>query len=218
MAQPQLLVFDWDGTLADSTGFIVAVIQATARDLGWPEPEPDRVRSVIGLSLDEAIARAMPEASPQEVRRFAGAYRERYLAAPEGSARLYPGVADMLAQLEAQGYWMAVATGKGRAGLDAALKASGISGHFLVTRSAEETRSKPHPAMLESILDETGLYPEQALMLGDTRFDLEMAANAGVSALGVLGGAHERKELERAGPAVILESLPELQDWLRLRD
>lgn len=214
MAVPQLLVFDWDGTLADSTGFIVQVIQATARDLGWPEPSPEQVRSVIGLSLDQAIARAVPDARPEQVQRFAAAYRERYLASPEGSAWLYPGVADMLARLHERGYWMAVATGKGRAGLDAALDASGIAEYFLVSRSAEETRSKPHPAMLESILEETGRRPGEALMLGDTRFDLEMAANAGIRAIGVLGGAHERSELAAARPVTILGQLPELESWL----
>lgn len=213
---PQLIVFDWDGTLADSMGHIVSVVQATARDLGWPEPSAEQIRPVVGLSLEKAVAETMPRARPEDVRAFIEAYRERYLSDAEGAGRLFPGVPRLLAELEAAGYWLVVATGKGRAGLDAALHASGVARHFLATRTADEARSKPHPAMLEDLLEYTGLESRQALMVGDSRFDLEMATNAGVDSVGVLGGAHDRSSLEACRPRAIIEEVTELRALLQI--
>lgn len=210
----RLIIFDWDGTLMDSTAHIVASVQAAAQDMGWPPPPAERVRSVIGLSLDRALAAAMPGAPPQSARAFAQAYRERYLAEDRDEGALYPGVVRALDWLDSAGIWSAVATGKGRAGLDRAMAEMGIEERFVASRCADESRSKPHPQMLEDLLAFTGVEAHEALMVGDTSFDLDMAAHLGIPAVGVTGGAHDRERLLGCKPSVILRGVGELPDWL----
>lgn len=212
----RLVIFDWDGTLMDSTGHIVASVQAAAQDMGWPPPPAERVRSVIGLSLDQALSAAVPGASPAEAEAFAAAYRGRYLAPDRDEGALYPGVEALLDRLDAAGIWSAVATGKGRAGLDRVLGEMDIERRFVATRCADEARSKPHPQMLEDILEVTGLEARDALMVGDTSFDLEMAGHLGMPAVAVRGGAHPEERLRQAAPRVILDSVDDLGDWLGL--
>ena len=210
----QLVIFDWDGTLMDSTAHIVASVQAAAQDLGWPPPPAERVRSVIGLSLDQALARALPGLSRAEAQAFQTAYRERYLAEDRDEGGLYPGALRVLDRLQGQGIWSAVATGKGRAGLDRVLSELDIEARFVATRCADEARSKPHPQMLEDLLDVTGLEADQALMVGDTSFDLEMAAAIRMPAVAVTGGAHPEARLRECRPLAILPGVSHLDEWL----
>lgn len=216
LEQLQLVIFDWDGTLMDSTGHIVASIQAAAQDLGFPPPPEDKARSVIGLSLDRALATVMPGLSPETARAFALAYRERYLAEGRDEGALYPGTEALLDRLDESGVWSAVATGKGRQGLDRAMGEMGVEDRFVVTRCADESRSKPHPQMLEDILTFTGLDPAQALMVGDTSYDLDMARALSMPAVGVCDGAHEPARLRASRPLALLEHVGELADWLAL--
>jgi len=212
----KLVIFDWDGTLMDSTAHIVASVQAAAQDIGLPPPSEERARSVIGLSLDRALATALPGLSPERAQAFAMAYRERYLAADRDEGALFPGVEALLNRLDEAGIWTAVATGKGRAGLDRAMAEMGVSSRFLVTRCADESRSKPHPQMLEELLDWTGLEAHQALMVGDSSFDLDMARSLGMASVGVTSGAHSAERLRQSEPLVLLEDVAQLSDWLRL--
>jgi phosphoglycolate phosphatase len=211
---PRLVVFDWDGTLMDSTGRIVASVQAAARDLGRPPPPATRVRRVIGLGLEQALGEAMPDLRPAEMSRFVERYRSHYLdpAGPVAST-LFPGARELLDELRQRGCWLAVATGKGRQGLDRALGETRLADYFLATRCAGECRSKPHPEMLESLLDELGLTPEQAMMIGDTTWDLQMAHAARVPVVAVDYGAHSRRELLRLAPLACLSGLDELRRW-----
>ncbi|MCP1726713.1 phosphoglycolate phosphatase [Natronospira proteinivora] len=214
LEQLQLVIFDWDGTLMDSTGHIVASIQAAAQDLGLSPPSEAKARSVIGLSLDRALSTAMPGLSPETARAFALAYRERYLAEDRDEGALYPGAGALLDQLDAAGLWSAVATGKGRVGLDRAMREMGVEARFVVTRCADESRSKPHPQMLEDILTFTGLEATQALMVGDTSYDLDMARALNMPAVAVCEGAHEPKRLRESRPMALLDHVGQLADWL----
>lgn len=214
----ELLVFDWDGTLMDSHARIVACMLGAVDDVAAAPITPEAVRNIIGLGMGEAIRALYAEADEAFVARFADAYRDRFLSADTTPQTLFDGVAEMLDTLERAGYLLAVATGKGRAGLDRVLAQSGLDGRFHVTRCADETFSKPHPAMLEEILDHTGVVPAQALMIGDTTYDLEMAHNAGVEAVGVSYGAHTPEALTQWRPLAILDRIEELPVWLGARE
>ncbi len=209
----ELLVFDWDGTLSDSAGAIVAAIQAAARDLGLPVPDEARARHVIGLGLHDALAYALPGLPPAQYPQLAERYRHYFLP-HAASLPLFPGTREMLAALRARGHALAIATGKSHAGLARALAASELAGLFAATRAADQCAPKPAPAMLLELLDELGVAPGRALMIGDTSHDLEMAAAAGVAALGVSYGAHERARLASLAPLALLESTTALAQWL----
>ncbi|MDQ2070727.1 HAD-IA family hydrolase [Natronospira bacteriovora] len=212
--QPRIVIFDWDGTLMDSTGHIVASVQAAVRELGWVEPDAEAVRSVIGLSLDRALETVMPEPSPTAVQAFQQAYRRYYLDPGVHEGDLFPGVDSLLEDLAGAGIWAAVATGKGRAGLDRVMGKLAVSGHFVTSRCADEARSKPHPQMLEDILDYTGLEPADALMVGDTTFDLDMARSLRMPAIGVTGGAHPAERLRQSQPLALLDRVADLRSCL----
>jgi phosphoglycolate phosphatase len=208
-----LIVFDWDGTLMDSTGTIVQCIQAAARDLGLPVPERKVAAYVIGLSLQDAMAAALPGLDPKLVPRVVERYRYHYLSRDHGLT-LFEGVTEMLADLSQRGYFLAVATGKSRVGLNRALHAAQLARYFDATRCADETFSKPHPAMLHEITRELGQEMERTVMIGDTTHDLLMAANAGAASIGVHYGAHDAHELEALKPAFSATSVPQLHQWL----
>ena len=212
--QFELLVFDWDGTLMDSAGAIVASIQASCRDLGLPVPERDRAAHVIGLGLKDALAYAVPELAPSEYGRLAERYRHHYLAR-DPDIELFPGVREMLALLKDRGHVLAVATGKTRIGLDRVLEATQLKPYFDSSRCADETHSKPHPAMLQELMHELLIEPEATLMIGDTAHDLQMAVNAGVPALAVSYGAHPRGSLMVFNPLACLDTPQELAPWLQ---
>jgi phosphoglycolate phosphatase len=211
----RLLVFDWDGTLMDSAARIVACMQAAARDRGRVVPSDSAVRNIIGLGLDEAVHALFPDARDRgEVRTLAERYRHHFLGADTTPSELFPGAARGLRRLEQKGYLLAVATGKGRRGLDSALQATGLAALFHATRCADETFSKPHPAMLLELMSELGAAPHETLMIGDTEYDLAMAANAGTPALAVSYGAHEPERLLRHGPLGCVDSVAEIEAWL----
>lgn len=209
-----LLVFDWDGTLMDSTAMIVMAIQAASRDLALPVPSAAQARQVIGLGLNEALSRAVPDLAPADYGRMVARYRHHYLAR-DHELVLFEGVAAMLSALVDAGHALAVATGKSRQGLDRALDHCGMRQFFRATRTADETFSKPHPAMLEELMDELMCEPERTLMIGDTTHDLQMARNAGTDAVGVSFGAHPLVALEAEAPRAVVHSIEELETWLR---
>ncbi|AVZ78937.1 HAD family hydrolase [Zoogloeaceae bacteirum Par-f-2] len=210
----ELIVFDWDGTLLDSAAAIVSSIQAACRDLGLPEPSPSRARHVIGLGLGDALRHAVPALPERDYPRMVERYRHHYLSR-DHELTLFPGVFEMIESLAARGRLLAVATGKSRVGLNRALAHSGLGPFFHATRCADECFSKPHPAMLEQLMDELGVSPERALMVGDTTHDLQMAKNAGVAGLAVSFGAHPREALEAEQPLACLPTPQDLAAWLR---
>ena len=209
----ELLVFDWDGTLMDSAGAIVASIQESCRDLGLPVPERERASHIIGLGLKDALAYAVPELPPSDYGKLAERYRHHYLAR-DSDLELFPGMREMLAALKRQGHLLAVATGKSRAGLERVLEATQLKQYFDSSRCADETHSKPHPAMLQELMQELLIEPEATLMIGDTAHDLQMAVNAGVPALAVSYGAHPRDSLTALNPLGCVDTPQELLPWL----
>lgn len=208
-----LIVFDWDGTLLDSAGAIVRSIQAACRDLELPEPSDAQARHVIGLGLEDAMRQAVPALPPARYQAMVERYRHHYLAGDRHLA-LFDGVPALLSRLRGAGHLLAVATGKSRLGLERALDHSGLRPLFLGSRCADECHSKPHPQMLEQLMQEFGAEPAQTLMIGDTSHDLLMARNAGVDGLAVAYGAHTRDHLLMHAPVACLHSVGQLDQWL----
>ncbi|MCM8596799.1 HAD-IA family hydrolase [Accumulibacter sp.] len=209
-----LLVFDWDGTLLDSAGAIVSAISSACADLGLVPPPEERARHVIGLGLKAALQYALPDLGEDRYPELAERYRHHYLAGDQ-ELQLFAGVAELIGELAADGFLLAVATGKSRHGLDRALAASGIGSYFDASRCADECFSKPHPQMLHELLDELSVDADKALMIGDTTHDLQMASNAGVQSLAVSYGAHTAADLGRFRPLACLQHSEELHAWLR---
>lgn len=212
----RLVVFDWDGTLIDSTAAIVHALRAAAADLGLPVPSRERASHVIGLGLFEAIRIAVPTVERERLPEFVVRYRHHYFALDE---RLEPfeGVPQMLDELADAGVWLAVATGKSRAGLDRALKQTDWGRYFVTTRCADEGAPKPDPWMLRDICEEIAVDPVEALMVGDTTHDLGMARAAGTGAIAVTYGAHPRSELETEPSLAMVDSIDELRASLLAR-
>ena len=208
-----LIVFDWDGTLFDSTALIVRAIQAACRDLGAPVPSDEAAAHVIGLGLQDALQHAVPDLPIDLYPELGRRYRQHYFASHD-QVTLFAGVPELLAGLRERNHWLAVATGKNRHGLDEALRISGLADRFDATRTADETRSKPHPQMLQELMREFGTDPERTLMIGDTTHDLQLAANAGTDAVAVAYGAHPPEQLGDLRPLTIAHSVAELHDWL----
>jgi phosphoglycolate phosphatase len=206
----ELVVFDWDGTLMDSEARIVSSMQAAFTDLGRASPPTAAVREVIGLGLTEAVRRLPGIADDEPIEALMDRYRHHYLSANATPTPLFGGARSMLERLAARGRLLAVATGKSRRGLDQALEQSGLEGHFHATRCAEETFSKPNPAMLFELMEELGVDAGNTLMVGDTEFDLLMARNAGVRALAVTYGAHPAERLIAHEPSATAHSLEDV--------
>lgn len=215
MAKKQFdfIVFDWDGTLMDSTATIVQCIQAAAGDLGLPVPDQRAASHVIGLSLQSAMETAIPDVDPAFYPQIVERYRYHYLTQDHGLT-LFDGVRDMLEDLAGQGYFLAVATGKSRVGLNRALAVSGLAPLFDATRCADETFSKPHPAMLQELTNELGQEMNRTVMIGDTTHDLQLARNAGAAGVAVHYGAHTPADLCALDPLYAANSVPELHAWL----
>ena len=211
--QFDLIVFDWDGTLCDSTALIVDSIQAACRDLGAPVPSREAASWVIGLGLNDALQHAVPDLPTERYPELARRYRHHYFN-DQHALTLFDGVLPMLAALRERHHWLGVATGKTRQGLNAALSTAALHGVFDATRTADETASKPHPLMLQELMREFGVEPERTLMIGDTTHDLQLAANAGVAAVGVAYGAHAHDLLDAHEPRLIARTVAELHDWL----
>jgi phosphoglycolate phosphatase len=210
----RLIVFDWDGTLADSTALIASSIREACRDLGVAIPDEAAARYVIGLGLDEALRHVAPAVPPARYPELSIRYRHHFLSR-DAHIPLFDGIRGMLAELESRGFFLAIATGKSRRGLMRALEQQGIAGHFVATRCADEGHAKPHPGMLLHLLERLGVAAAETVMIGDTTHDLELARNAGVPALAVSYGAHPREALARHAPLALLDSPLALDEWLR---
>jgi phosphoglycolate phosphatase len=213
MSTYSLVVFDWDGTLMDSTNGIVTAIQAACRDLDLPVPTASEASWVIGLSLESALRRAVPQLTQAMMPRFLERYRIHYLLR-DPDLRLFDGIEELLKDLAACNVQLAVATGKSRVGLNRVLTATGLGSLFNATRTADETFSKPHPAMLQELMEELVVQPDRVIMVGDTSHDLNMAVNAGVHGLGVTYGAHSPQELLGCSPQTLVNDVTGLRDWL----
>jgi phosphoglycolate phosphatase len=216
MARQQfdLIVFDWDGTLMDSTVHIARSIQAACRDLGLPVPADEAASYVIGLGLREALQIAAPSLEPAEYPRLVERYRFHFLI-KDPEIELFDGVREMLVELRDAGYLLGVATGKSRVGLNRALDQVRLTSLFDCTRCADETFSKPHPAMLHELTRELGQDLTRTVMIGDTTHDLQMAQNAGAAGIGVAYGAHPSDSLLAMTPRFIAPDVSSLAGWLR---
>jgi phosphoglycolate phosphatase len=205
-----LIVFDWDGTLCDSTARIVTAMQLAARELGFTEPSEEAVENVIGLGLAEALAGVFPALSLPQREQIRERYSSCYVALDVEPAGLFDGALETMEVLRRRGHKLAVATGKGRAGLDRVLAGLQLSDYFDGTRCADETRSKPDPLMLQELLAKFGLGVEQAVMVGDSEYDLDMARRLLVPAIGVSWGVHSVERLQQQGPVAVIDRLQQL--------
>jgi len=216
MSRPRqfdLICFDWDGTLFDSTAIIVRSIQQAVLDVGGARPTDQAAAYVIGMALMPALAHAAPDVPKDKYPLLGERYRHHYLAT-QHDISLFDGVLPMLADLKRRHHWLTVATGKSRRGLDDVLASRQLHGIFDGSRTADETAGKPHPRMLHELMREFGAEPERTLMIGDTTHDLQMAVNAGCASVGVSYGAHEPDEFGSLGPRFIAHSATELHRWL----
>ena len=213
MSGYDLVIFDWDGTLMDSTRLIARSLQKACADVGIEVPTERDALFVIGLNMQDTFRLVAPQADEDVRKRLSERYRFHFLA-NEHEAPLYEGVEPMLSDLHARGRRLAVATGKARRGLERALDATGLRPWFEATRCADEGFAKPHPGMLLMLLDLTGVDPRRALMVGDTTHDLELAANAGVDAVAVSYGAHDETLLATRPAKARVSSVKELHAWL----
>jgi len=209
----RLIVFDWDGTLMDSETQIVHSMFGAIRDMQLESRTADECRNIIGLGLKEAIDSLYPGRDEQFSRQFVDSYRHHWFIQANDS-ELFPGARETLLLLREAGFELAIATGKGRTGLEKVLKHTELESMFSVTRCSDETRSKPHPQMLEEILQETGIEAANTLMVGDTEYDMNMAIQAGVHPVAVSYGVHERGRLMAHQPLACLDTISELVDWL----
>lgn len=210
----ELLIFDWDGTLMDSAGVIVACIQAASRDMGLPEPSREAASHIIGLGLRQALETLFPDLPDDQHQPLADHYRRHYLG-QDAEIPLFDGARELILELHDRGHTLAVATGKARRGLARAFEHTGLEAYFHASRTADETHSKPHPAMIEELLDELMVAPDKALMIGDTTHDLEMARNAGIASLAAGYGAHPPENLTGLAPLAICHSFAEMAAWLK---
>ncbi len=208
-----LIAFDWDGTLYDSTAAIVRSIQAAVADVGGTPPSDEQAAFVIGMSLVPALAHAAPDVPAERHAALANRYRYHFLQ-HQDDISLFPGVPDLLHALRERGHILAVATGKSRRGLDLALRDPQLRGLFDSSRTADETAGKPDPLMLDELMAEFGVEPDKTLMVGDTTHDLQMAVNARCPGLGVAYGAHAPESFALYAPLFVAQSVAQLRGWL----
>ncbi|HEY8886975.1 MAG TPA: HAD-IA family hydrolase [Gallionella sp.] len=210
-----LIVFDWDGTVMDSTAVIAGSIQSACRDLGLNIPDDETARHVIGLGLDQALRYAVPD-MPDEMRpELVERYRHHFLA-QDREIPLFEGARETIAELHGAGYQLGVATGKSRAGLNRALESTGMKSYFHATRTADQTLSKPDPAMLFELMDELAVSAGRTLMVGDTTHDVQMAQNAKVDAVAIGHGAHPPEQLQELNPLALVSDFSELRAWFKV--
>ncbi|SHE65513.1 phosphoglycolate phosphatase [Microbulbifer donghaiensis] len=208
-----LVILDWDGTVCNSEARIVACMQRAAERVGLPVLAPEAIGNIIGLGLPEAILSLFPEAVSEQRQQMREYYAEEWLAARTEPLPLFDGVLETLDQLLGAGHQLAVATGKSRRGLNREFEEHGLGELFVASRCADETASKPNPLMLRELLVETGRAVDDAVMVGDTVYDLEMAAAAGMASIGVSYGVHTPERLETLRPRVIIDHFSELLRW-----
>lgn len=211
--QFDLIAFDWDGTLFDSTAVISRSIQHAVRDVGGTVPSDREAAYVIGMGLMAALAHAAPDV-PKEKYPLLGERYRHYYSAYQHDINFFDGVLPMLRALRQRQHFLAVATGKSRRGLDEALAREELKGIFDATRTADETAGKPHPLMLQELMAELDVPPQRVLMVGDTTHDLQLAANAGCASVGVSYGAHDHSAFDAFSPLHVAHSVAELQQWL----
>ena len=224
-----LLIFDWDGTLADSRDHIVAAMQAAISSLQLPAQSDDRCAQMIGLGLRETAMQLFScfylngideqdGIDEQGLTEFAESYSKHFIALKQqhGATQFFPNAIETLWQLKEQGHLLAVATGKSRRGLDRALVADNLVDLFVATRAADETASKPSPVMLEALLCETGMSADQAVMIGDTSYDMQMAKNIDMRRIAVSYGVHEVSVLEQYAPSLVIDRMDQLLQWSAL--
>ena len=210
----RLLIFDWDGTLADSEASITGAMQKAIEEFAEEPRTLDELRNVIGLGLDEAIVFLYPEMEKEDRQKLANRYRETYVLTSVGAANLFPKVRGTLKHFYNAGYLLAVATGKSRRGLNRSLAETGLGQFFHASRCADETQSKPHPQMLLEIMELLDVEPAHTLMIGDSEYDLQMANSAGAACAAVSYGVHGIDRLLQYEPEIRLNDLGELKNWL----
>ena len=213
MSSYQLIVFDWDGTLMDSTGHIVNCMQQAIAQLTLSPLDDSAISHIIGLGLNEAAYALYPDASAATVEQLANTYREIWLNSPHKTP-LFDNAQNLIETLAEQDYFLAVATGKSRRGLNKVLKSTDLESFFHATRCADECHSKPHPQMLEELMDYLGVDPKATLMIGDTEYDLKMAHNASADSLAITHGAHGIDTLRACQPLEIVDDLHQVQTFL----
>lgn len=230
MKQYDLVIFDWDGTLMDSIGKIITCIENTAKVLQLPIPTQTAIRNIIGLSMtpalqilfpdglnphaDSTLSGQVPDDAEDDYTVMRAVFKAQYLEFDTTPTPLYPQAQSVLEQLQAQGYQLAVATGKARAGLDRVLSQTGLASYFVDSRCGDEMQSKPNPDMILSLLHALNIAPARALMVGDSLLDLTMAANAGIDSIGVTYGAHSAEQLSQARPKALIDSPSQLLQFL----
>ena len=211
--QFDLIAFDWDGTLFDSTALITRAIQAAVADVGGTVPTDQSASYVIGMGLMQALAHAAPDVPKEKYPLLGERYRHHYMAC-QHDLSLFDGVLPLLAELKGRHHWLTVATGKSRTGLNDVLRTVELQGMFDASRTADETAGKPSPLMLHELMAEFGVDPERTLMIGDTTHDLQMALNAGCASVGVSYGAHEPDAFHALKPLHVAHSVRDLHSWL----
>ena len=212
--EAKLIVFDWDGTLMDSAAHIVACLQIAITELNLAAKTDDELKNIIGLGLREAFFALYPQATDKELTDLTAQYREHFFHPQHEPCELFSGARELLEELQGQDYFLAVATGKGRNGLDKVLKETGLGELFPITRCADESHSKPNPQMLLDIIDYYGVQANDTIMIGDTDYDLQMANNADALAVGVTYGVHDKQRLVDCNPIICLDNMNDLHQWL----
>jgi len=212
----ELLVFDWDGTLMDSIDHIAFSLAAAAEDVNLKDLGILRYKSIIGLGLAEAMAELYPDAEQDEQTALCERYRHHFLNSRNRSSNLFEGAHDMLTSLKSSGSKMAIATGKARRGLDRVFDETGYHSMFHASRCADESGSKPDPNMLHEIMTELEISPDKTLMIGDSRYDMQMANNAGIECVAVSYGVHDCADLQEHTPLTCCNNIAELSDWLHM--
>ncbi|MEA1081624.1 HAD-IA family hydrolase [Marinobacter qingdaonensis] len=212
----KVVIFDWDGTLVDSVEHIAESLHQAATELGFPAREREAYRDIIGLGMVEALEKLYPGISRDEMNRIREGYGRYFFKKVTTPQNVFAGMADVVADIRGSGRGCSVATGKSRRGLDLALVSSGLGEHFDITRCADETRSKPDPTMLEEIVRFYGIDPSEAVMIGDTRYDLDMAQRLGMPSIGVEWGVHKRDVLGEYAPHAIVDTVSDLRRVLGL--
>ncbi len=212
--EAKLIVFDWDGTLMDSAAHIVACLQAAITELELPVKTNDEVKNIIGLGLREALLTLYPQASDEALSALVDRYREHFFDQKADPSELFSGARELVEALNSRDYFLAVATGKGRNGLDKVLNETGMGDYFPITRCADESHSKPHPQMLLHIIDWYGVAANETIMVGDSEYDLLMANNAAAHSVAVSYGVHEKQRLLDCNPLICLDNIEDLQQWL----
>ena len=212
--EAKLIVFDWDGTLMDSAAHIVTCLQNAITELSLPPRSDEEIKNIIGLGLREALLALYPQATDKELAALVDRYREHFFDQQTDPCELFSGARALIQELNAKEYFLAIATGKGRNGLDKVLKETGLGEFFPITRCADESHSKPHPQMMLDIIDYYGIEADDAIMVGDTEYDLQMANNAQSHSVAVTYGVHEKQRLLDCNPLTCLDSVGDLHQWL----